>query len=354
MRVPHARIVFLSVLLLTIAAGCFDTAPKTAPPSAPSEPPPGKRLVIVDDDNGMAIWHVIKYGNYERPIARFADPDGGLEILYVLRDPSVHLLGLTCLMGCLDLEGCMEADRNLLRAAGREDVPVYPGASSPHDMGKETPAARFIVDTVNRYPSRVEIVASGPMTNIATALIMDPSLPSKWKALYVLSGEFGRGSNIERAGHLTGGDLNLSVDFPAAAFVFSHAGPLEVFPNSLMDDVLITSQDLKILRRAGTPIARHVFGEVRLWNRVVSLYFRQDGFWPHGMTGAAAALHPEHRGTPTRSAIRVKPAGEPVRKHYWGPIVTEMVDDPDLPVHEIYFHFENEEKFRRDYLARLR
>ena len=54
-----------------------------------------------------------------------------------------------------------------------------------------------------------------------------------------MSGEFGLGSNIQRASLLTGGDLNLSEDPDAASFVLSHAGPCPVLPNELMDDVLL-------------------------------------------------------------------------------------------------------------------
>ena len=92
---------------------------------------------------------------------------------------------------------------------------------------------------------------------------------------------------------------------------------------------------------------------VFIWFDIVSVTFNQDGFWPHGMTGIAAALHPEHRGAPTESAVRVKSVGEPSGRHYWGPIVSEMVDDPALPIHTIYFEFANEDKFRRDFRERF-
>ena len=53
------------------------------------------RLVIIDDDNGMARDRVAEEGSYTQPLARFTDSDGGMEILYVLGDPDIEVLGLT-------------------------------------------------------------------------------------------------------------------------------------------------------------------------------------------------------------------------------------------------------------------
>lgn len=355
--IERVAALFAALLMVCFGAGCQATvrspvakAPGLINTSADSN----KRLLIIDDDNGMDAGSVFALGSYETRLARFTDPDGGLEIAYALNDPQIELIGLTCMMGTAFLETCMEADRKLLQAAGRQDIPVFSGAAGPDWIGRETPAARFLIDAVRSHPGRVEIVASGPMTNIATALMLDPELPKYWKALYILSGEFGAGSNIERASFLTGGDLNLSVDLPAARYVFTHAGPCAVFPNAIMDDVLFGAADSKHLRQADTPLADHIARNVRLWTVLISTVFFQDGFWPHGMTGIAAALHPEHRGPPRRCAIAVESIGEAVRRHYWGPTATRCVDDPSLPVHTVYDSFRNEAKFRQDFRQRLR
>lgn len=313
----------------------------------------GPRYVIIDDDNGMAFDRVREEGSYTHPQATFTDPDGGLEILYALGEPEIEVLGLTCLMGTASVDICMEADQTLLELAGRTDIPCLRGAADPTELGQESDAARFIIETVRGHPGGVEIIASGPMTNIATAIMLDPELPEMWKTLHILSGEFGLGSNIEKTKELTGGDLNLSVDFPAAEYVFTNAGPCPVYPNSLMDDVLIGAADMDLLDKAGTPLAEHVHYQVAYWFDLISIFMDQDGFWPHGMNGIAAALHKRHRGPGTRSAIRLRSEDEPAGKYYWGSIVSDMVDDPALPVHTIYFELLNTNDYRQNYRERL-
>ena len=86
----------------------------------------------------------------------------------------------------------------------------------------------------------------------------------------------------------------------------------------------------------------------------MSVAFRQEGFWPHGMTGIAAALHPRHRGRTVESAIRVRWDGRPRGRHPRGTTVTEWTDDPGLSRHTTVLELRDDEGFRREHRERLR
>ena len=45
-----------------------------------------ERLIIIDDDIGLNWEAVWKHGHYEFPYLKITDPDGGLELIYALRD----------------------------------------------------------------------------------------------------------------------------------------------------------------------------------------------------------------------------------------------------------------------------
>jgi purine nucleosidase len=73
-----------------------------------------------------------------------------------------------------------------------EEAPSYPyvyGAGSPDPDGNEE-AIDFLVETVNQYPGEVTIVAIGPLTNIARAVMADPTFPSKVKQIAYMGGSF--------------------------------------------------------------------------------------------------------------------------------------------------------------------
>lgn len=65
---------------------------------------------------------------------------------------------------------------------------VY-GLDNPDPDGNRD-AVDFLVDTVNKYPGQVKLVAIGPLTNIARAILKDPSFPSKVAEIVYMGGAF--------------------------------------------------------------------------------------------------------------------------------------------------------------------
>ena len=72
------------------------------------------RLFIIDDDVGMMKKAVRGRGPYQAPWLPITDPDGGLEVIYALREPGVKVLGITCAMGCSSTDVCVESVNKML------------------------------------------------------------------------------------------------------------------------------------------------------------------------------------------------------------------------------------------------
>lgn len=75
---------------------------------------------------------------------------------------------------------------------------VY-GLGNPDPDGNED-AVDFLVDTVNKYPGEITIVAIGPLTNIARAILKDPTFPSKVSTIVYMGGAFYVQGNSSAAG----------------------------------------------------------------------------------------------------------------------------------------------------------
>jgi inosine-uridine nucleoside N-ribohydrolase len=65
---------------------------------------------------------------------------------------------------------------------------VY-GLNHPDPDGNDD-AVDFLVHTVNKYPGQITIVAIGPLTNIARAILKDPSFSSKVARIVYMGGAF--------------------------------------------------------------------------------------------------------------------------------------------------------------------
>ncbi len=292
-------------VLVSIFAALLSAHPLSAQTPPPAASP---RLVIIDDDTAMLKREVRQAGTFPAPWLPITDPDGGLELIYALRDPGVKVLGITCAMGCSTTRVCMDSVKRILEMTGRTEVPLLRGADSPAELGRPTDAARFIVDTVMAHPGQVEIIATAPLTNIATALMLEPRLPQNWKMLHLASGEFlgalGQRSDAVLARYIGYKDLNLNVDPKAAQYLLDHADHFIIYPNEIMDDARFTRADRRALKKAGTPLALFVADEIPPMLNSVGLL---SGLKLHGVIPVAIAFDPELAETPQELRVIMVP-----------------------------------------------
>jgi purine nucleosidase len=75
-------------------------------------------------------------------------------------------------------------------------------------------ATDFIIDTVRAAPGEITLVATGPLTNIALALRLEPELPNLVRDFRIMGGSSSRGNVTPAA------EFNIAVDPEAAAIVF--------------------------------------------------------------------------------------------------------------------------------------
>uniref|UniRef100_A0A1A8QNG3 Inosine/uridine-preferring nucleoside hydrolase domain-containing protein n=2 Tax=Nothobranchius rachovii TaxID=451742 RepID=A0A1A8QNG3_9TELE len=172
------------------------------------------------------------------------DVDSGVDdaqaIMLALGAPDVTVLGVTCVHGNTTVENVCRNTLRVLKACNQLEIPVFKGADKPilgnmldpghfHgqdglgdapdpnapglDLLQKENAVSAMIRIVNENPGEVSLVATAPLTNLALAVRMDPSLPSKLRGLYIMGG------NTESRGNSTVcAEFNFAAD-PEAAYI---------------------------------------------------------------------------------------------------------------------------------------
>lgn len=160
------------------------------------------------------------------PLLIDTDPgvDDALALLMAFNDARHEIVGLTIAAGNVGLQYTVRNALKLCEVAGREDIPVFAGAPAPllhpspdagyvhgqdglGDVGfapalrqaHDEHAALAILRLSHQHAGKLVLVALGPLTNIALALKLDPTLPQRVARFVVMGGAVTCHGNITPA-----------------------------------------------------------------------------------------------------------------------------------------------------------
>jgi purine nucleosidase len=203
--------------------------------------------------------------------------DDCIAILVGLLEERSDLLAITTVAGNVGFERQVENALMTLNVAGRlGSTPIYRGSRRPlvrpwvsakevHGDGSGglsmdfegcAVASEHGVDALVRLaaerPGEITIVAIGPLTNIASATIKDPSFPRNVKRLVVMGG-----SNNGRGNITAAAEFNVYVDPEAAKTVFDAGFDVTVVPWAplTLRDAVFGRDRLEEIKRLGTPLS---------------------------------------------------------------------------------------------------
>jgi purine nucleosidase len=218
------------------------------------------------------------------------DVDDALALALALASPELDLVAVTTVAGDTTLRARIAA--RLLRLAGRADIPVHAGSAQSlatpggfawfgHegegilDEAPDPIAAEPAVDALLRLfrdDAALELVAVGPLTNLAVALERDPSFARRVTRLTIMGGWL-RGAVVGRRTLPPAVDYNLCSDPVAAMRVLSAGIPTRLVSADATVQVWLTQEDVGGLERAGSPLQRVLARAIRRWAPVQERLF---------------------------------------------------------------------------------
>ena len=228
-----------------------------------------------------------------RPLIIDCDPgaDDAVLILMALASPQeFDVLGITTVAGNAPLEATKQNTLKIVELAKRLDVKVYSGCSRPllrkplyaayiHGEngldGSSLPdpvtsvqsqhAVDFIVESLLKATEKVTLSVSGPMTNIAMALIKEPKIVDSIAEIVFMGGST-NGGNITPAA-----EFNFFVDPHAAHIVVSSGLPMRMLGLNVTHFLVTSPARLHQLRNLNNQVGGQVADmlEVGVENDVV-------------------------------------------------------------------------------------
>ncbi len=234
-----------------------------------AEGTPKKRILVDTDPN---LW-----------VPR-RDIDDALAILFLLASPEVDIDGITVNFGNVTTPvGCAAAEE-LLERAGRS-VPIHRGAESSRDLGKKNDAVEFMIHAVRESPGEVTLLALAPLTNVATASLLDDAFLRNLGGLVIMGGAF----RFPLFSFF--GEFNFRCDPRAAAILLSTPVSKTLITMDLCSQAVFTEHQLLRVRETDSGMARYIARFVEPWlafNR--KIFFRKKGFFPWDVVAAATLV----------------------------------------------------------------
>ncbi|HEY3522725.1 MAG TPA: nucleoside hydrolase [Candidatus Limnocylindrales bacterium] len=202
--------------------------------------------------------------------------DDAIALLYLSTRPNVAIRAVGTVHGNVSAEGAAINALTLLDLAGLAGVPVAIGAQRPlvrpvqlapevhgdDGLGNARPTAsrrepagrsapEQLVALARDEPGRYDVLATGPLTNLAIALTLEPALPRLVNAVTIMGGAAGCPGNITAVA-----EANIWHDPEAAARVFEAGWPLTMVGLDVTMRTILDEESIATIGASTAPYAR--------------------------------------------------------------------------------------------------
>ena len=220
----------------------------------------------------------------------------------LIQSPDVEVLGITVVSGDQWRDEEVAHTLRLLEIMGRTAIPVLPGAvfplvrrrdeaqlwqarygtvayagawddrwwhepdviphlaeGQPSTKASSEDAVHFLLRMVHKYPNEVTIYEGGPMTNLATAIRIDPEFPTLAKELVFMGGSLSPQSDNPEWANNPRHEFNFWFD-PEAADIVLRAPWKKIVctPTDISVKTSLTPEMIRKIGASGTPLGQYI------------------------------------------------------------------------------------------------
>ncbi|WP_317930658.1 nucleoside hydrolase [Halioxenophilus sp. WMMB6] len=241
--------------------------------------------------------------------------DDAMAILLAHASPELEVVGITTVFGNATIEN---STRNALYLTQRLQVatPVVQGARKPLVLPEGPPtdfvhganglgnypvnlagdriplnltAAEFIIEQSHIYPGELTLVPVGRLTNIALALALDPTLPSRIKQVVLMGGAFHHPGNVTPVA-----EANIIGDPHAADVVFGAPWQkLVAIGLDVTTQLVVGPKDLAAITKKNPTTGQFLEGISAFYLNFYRSVGVEEGFYLHDPAAILYVIKPE-------------------------------------------------------------
>lgn len=241
-----------------------------------------------------------------------SDVDDALALATLLGSESVNLLGITTVYGDTKLRARIA--HHLCHTANKS-IPVFAGIETPLS-GREVwstgsegnsfsnlnqyalidkSAVQFLIEAVNQNPGEIEVIAIGPLSNIASAIMQAPNFAKNVKHLWIMGGDFTKEKN----------EHNFKCDVTAAKIVLESEISITILDLLSSQKTIIKMDEIEQIKSSGK-LGPILYTEILNWIQPRN----QDWTTPHDPIAVLAMLLPELFSFSEKGSVQISEDGK--------------------------------------------
>lgn len=201
--------------------------------------------------------------------------DDAIALLSAFKLKSIEIKGISSVAGNVEEDKTFKNNRDVVHLANRHDLKVYPGAKVPLNIKQETAShvhgnnglGGIVIESSNapiekemawdklyeaakESNGELEVVAVGPLTNIAIAIAKYPDIEKYVKRLLIMGGAVEGGNQTPAA------EFNIYADPHSAEAVFKSSIPKVMFGLDVTLKSSLKVSELTRIKASGSKVSK--------------------------------------------------------------------------------------------------
>ena len=239
--------------------------------------------------------------------------DDAMALFTALAHPDLDLIGVTTTFGNVAVQQATRNALTLLEIAQASHIPVAQGGATPwilptppfpdfvhgadgfgnlhlpppNTQALQQPAPAFIVEQILKYPREINLVAIGPLDNLAAALQLNPDIAHLVKQVVIMGGVLDHDGNVSPVA-----EANIFCDPHAAEKVMAAPWPVVMVGLDVTHQVVLNQALFERIRDANPRVGSFMYDAVQFYMRFYGSIRGIKGCYGHDVSAVAYVIDP--------------------------------------------------------------